>query len=336
MKNMSPIDEGKDVITREYGDKNFSQKSHTHNYAGSSSPGGSATSAEKLKTARTINGVIFDGTANINIPRSAKPMARIDGTAGASGYFKIAHINITGNYVNTPILLSYIQRSGKEATLYICFNSVANIDPTLAGFRGRSIRNQSIDAYIHKSSTSTWDIYVKKVEAYDVLFVTDCQIRNDGTNIYFDNDQVSALPEGAVKAVSAVYLDTDGADAAYLKKSAGGKLLYSGSMSTTGGSLTIPNLADYSAVLLQTSGVGVNGLSCGITALIPIAYISKGNSIQLYGGVPNSAYVTSSGVQATKGIGGYITASMTAESPTTLTLEQSVGTIGTIQIYSII
>lgn len=49
---------------------------HTHNYAGSSSAGGSATSAVKLETARTINvngGVSgtateFDGSANINIP----------------------------------------------------------------------------------------------------------------------------------------------------------------------------------------------------------------------------------------------------------------------------
>lgn len=314
----------------------YAAKNHTHNYAGSSSSGGPAAIAEKLKTACKINGISFDGTADIKIPRSVKPMARIEGTSGVSGYFKIAHISITGNYVNTPILLSYIQRAGKEATLYICFNSVNNVDPTLAGFRARSLRNQSISAYIHKSAPSTWDIYVKKVEAYDVLFITDCRLRNDGTNIYFDNDQINALPEGAVKAVSAVYLDTDGADAAYLKKSAGGKLLYSGSMSTAGGSLTIPNLADYSSVLLQTSGVGVNGLSCGITALIPISYISKGNSIQLYGGIPNSAYVTSSGVQAAKGMGGYITASMTAGSPTTLTLEQSVGTIGTIQIYSII
>lgn len=41
--------------------------SHTHNYAGSSSAGGSANSAVKLTTPRSINGVAFDGTANINV-----------------------------------------------------------------------------------------------------------------------------------------------------------------------------------------------------------------------------------------------------------------------------
>ena len=51
--------------------------SHTHNYAGSSSAGGSATSAVKLQTSRNIkvgtaavsnNGVNFDGSGNITIP----------------------------------------------------------------------------------------------------------------------------------------------------------------------------------------------------------------------------------------------------------------------------
>ena len=42
--------------------------SHSHNYAGSGSVGGSANSAVKLATARTINDVSFDGTGNIYIP----------------------------------------------------------------------------------------------------------------------------------------------------------------------------------------------------------------------------------------------------------------------------
>ena len=55
--------------------------SHTHNYAGSSSAGGAATTAlactgnsataTKLQTARTINGTKFDGSANITITAAA-------------------------------------------------------------------------------------------------------------------------------------------------------------------------------------------------------------------------------------------------------------------------
>lgn len=38
---------------------------HDHNYAGASSAGGPATSAEKLETARSIDGVSFDGSADV-------------------------------------------------------------------------------------------------------------------------------------------------------------------------------------------------------------------------------------------------------------------------------
>ena len=44
--------------------------SHTHNYAGSSSAGGAANSAVKLTTARKLNGVSFNGTANVYIPNN--------------------------------------------------------------------------------------------------------------------------------------------------------------------------------------------------------------------------------------------------------------------------
>ncbi len=41
---------------------------HTHNYAGASTPGGAANSASKLATPRKIAGISFDGTADISIP----------------------------------------------------------------------------------------------------------------------------------------------------------------------------------------------------------------------------------------------------------------------------
>ncbi len=50
--------------------KIFASKSHVHNYAGSSSSGGSANTAVKLGTPRTINGISFDGTKNIEVPNS--------------------------------------------------------------------------------------------------------------------------------------------------------------------------------------------------------------------------------------------------------------------------
>ncbi len=64
---------------------NKATKSHTHNYAGASSPGGAATSANKLATARTIkltgavNGqATFDGTKDTTI--------NVEGDSAAAGF----------------------------------------------------------------------------------------------------------------------------------------------------------------------------------------------------------------------------------------------------------
>lgn len=64
---------------------NKATKSHTHNYAGASSPGGAATSANKLATARTIkltgavNGqATFDGSEDITI--------NVEGDSAAAGF----------------------------------------------------------------------------------------------------------------------------------------------------------------------------------------------------------------------------------------------------------
>lgn len=64
---------------------NKATKSHTHNYAGASSPGGAATSANKLATARTIKltgavsgQAIFDGTKDITI--------NVEGDSAAAGF----------------------------------------------------------------------------------------------------------------------------------------------------------------------------------------------------------------------------------------------------------
>ena len=65
--------------------------SHTHNYAGSSSAGGAATSAEKLATARaiTLSGAVngsanFDGSGNTNIPTTFPENITIPGTITAN------------------------------------------------------------------------------------------------------------------------------------------------------------------------------------------------------------------------------------------------------------
>ena len=79
---------------------NKAAKTHTHNYAGSSSPGGAATSANKLATARTIKltGAVsgqatFDGSKDITI--------NVEGDSAAAG-FLAAHPVGSIYACNTP------------------------------------------------------------------------------------------------------------------------------------------------------------------------------------------------------------------------------------------
>ena len=85
--------------------------SHTHNYAGSSSAGGAANSANTLATARTINGTSFNGSSNITTAnwgtartitigstgKSVNGSANISWSLGEIGAAAVSH----GNHVPT-------------------------------------------------------------------------------------------------------------------------------------------------------------------------------------------------------------------------------------------
>ena len=80
--------------------------SHTHNYAGSSSAGGAANTAVKLHTARTINGVSFDGSANITITANPNAHNQNSSTINAmTGYAKATATSAisTSDSLNTAI-----------------------------------------------------------------------------------------------------------------------------------------------------------------------------------------------------------------------------------------
>lgn len=88
-----------------------SPTSHTHNYAGSSSSGGAATSAIKLSTPRKIGNASFDGTADItlsqmglNVPveiTKADYLAKKKaGTLNANTYYNVIDEYDSANVIN--------------------------------------------------------------------------------------------------------------------------------------------------------------------------------------------------------------------------------------------
>ena len=129
------------------------------------------------------------------------------GISGKTGFVKIAQIKISAKYRNIPIKITLAQRGDRRspATLYIAFTNVGNTDPTLSNSRFTFDGDDDYDIYIHKSTTSTWDLYVRKYEAYDDIGVLDYSTNfgyMTGVNITWLNELVSSVPDGALKATN--------------------------------------------------------------------------------------------------------------------------------------
>ena len=114
---------------KNYISSNYAAKSHTHNYAGSSSAGGAANRAAKLQTARTINGTSFDGSANITTANWGTARTLTIGGTGKS-------VNGSGN---VSWSLSEIGAAASSHT-HTSFTNVTNVNFKTAPTDVASIR----------------------------------------------------------------------------------------------------------------------------------------------------------------------------------------------------
>ena len=195
----------------------YAAASHTHNYAGSSTAGGVANSAAKLSTARTINGVKFDGTADIIVPRSIKHIHYANGTNGTSGYVKICTVGTNAAYGDQPIRITIGQRRISVYDIFIVFENSASAKATIrdAYFRSNRLAKQSPEVHYYLNSDGYYDIYVKKTESQDHIFIMD-YLKSDGdegnhVELTWTNTLVSTLPSGSVKMLNEMdkyYLST--------------------------------------------------------------------------------------------------------------------------------
>ena len=195
----------------------YAAASHTHNYAGSSTAGGVANSAAKLSTARTINGVKFDGTADIIVPRSIKHIHYANGTNGTSGYVKICTVGTNAAYGDQPIRITIGQRRISVYDIFIVFENSGSAKATIrdAYFRSNRLAKQSPEVHYYLNSNGYYDIYVKKTESQDHIFIMD-YLKSDGdegdhVELTWTNTLVSTLPSGSVKMLNEMdkyYLST--------------------------------------------------------------------------------------------------------------------------------
>lgn len=123
---------------------------HTHNYAGSSSAGGAATSAIKLSTPRKIGNASFDGTADItlsqmglNVPveiTKADYLAKKKaGTLNANTYYNVIDEYDSVNVINdSSITTNSAFSSTKSEKTYAKKSAIINTTLTASKWTGSS------------------------------------------------------------------------------------------------------------------------------------------------------------------------------------------------------
>ena len=130
---------------------------HTHNYAGSASVGGAANSATKLETARTINGVQFDGTGNINIDVGVKNINGVTGAVTLKDY-------VTGLSVNGKTI-TYNKKDGTSETITTQDTTYSAATTSANGLMSKEDKAKldgiasGANAYTHPNSGATAGTY---------------------------------------------------------------------------------------------------------------------------------------------------------------------------------
>ena len=122
---------------------------------------------------------------------------KVDGT-----YVFVAEIRIWAPYQNRPIKFEIESRGHKtNCTCYIQFKNHWTNDPDIESFGYTSFSNDySLYLYLIKTTTSTWNLYIKKTEENDTIDITDFSNMNTNTSITWKNEGVSTLPEGCIYA----------------------------------------------------------------------------------------------------------------------------------------
>lgn len=155
-----------------------------------------------------VNGTLaVGGDARIDrfVPRHGN-----SGGGTNDGYMHIATITIKNLYINCPIEIEYIQRNSMSLTkLQILFQSINSLDPYLQTF---TYEGYCRGAYLAKTSTSTWKLYIAKSESWDNIGILNIKQYNpdDIAISKVLNTNISSLPDGYAKAEPLGIFGTEG------------------------------------------------------------------------------------------------------------------------------
>lgn len=142
----------------------------------------------------TIDRVRFWLSSGVTLSGTFNPMLAMSSTAiPFEPYADASDLNI-----NAPITLEHIRSADTSPTLLtINFNR----NYSLASFTS----DNSVDAYLHNSSTAHWDLYIGKNSSSDSVEVLDFHNPWSNTDLMveWEDTSISTLPTGATQATGA-------------------------------------------------------------------------------------------------------------------------------------
>ena len=139
------------------------------------------------------------------VRRGSEQVATSTGESGSGrdGYIKVAQIVIKGTYHNVPITFTISQRAQNlPYQIYIRYENINSVDPNLESFARTPTNPYTVHAYMVKSATSTWDLWIKKDESYDNIAILDMRYASMDYvfAITYPNTFSTTLPDGATEA----------------------------------------------------------------------------------------------------------------------------------------
>lgn len=161
-----------------------------------------AQTAKRLEVAQDWS-LVANGKSN-QIPYMPYSWECLAQDSSSGGYIRVCTLTIGANNVRTPIVFE-IQRRSEDVShkLTLSFAQESNTDPAVGSF---VYEGSSINAFVYKTATSTWDLYVAKNTAYERLtarmYLNGWAQRSGGITATHADAYLSSTPSGAVMAIA--------------------------------------------------------------------------------------------------------------------------------------
>ena len=298
MKNYAPINENKDVVTKEYVDPIKSQAAINRTTLG--------YQCKNLLNWKNANG---DESSNVTYTKTNNDITITSNGSWARVVYKLPALEIGTKYTFSAAV-SDLSQASATARIRIAYNSegtnkIVDVNLTKDGEYKAEFTPTESTIYVLFYPNFSSTAYTNSFTASDIM-LRYADITDDAYEPY----QPSLIDRCLLKDTAGIALGV-----------------------AQGGSITIDNLSSYTALWLYVVG-NVSGINFKTNLVVPVAYLAKStsNSVELAGGIPSSAYITSEGVLAVKHMNGTITAKVSGN---TLNLTIGTGTIGAIEVVSL-